>query len=285
MKLFLYLFAVFVLPGSILGTEPDPIALWADGAPGSEGKTAAERIEKTASGSLKVYSIHNPTITPYLPNREAASGAAVVIFPGGGHRELNVSSEGYDIARWLSQHGVAGFVVKYRLAREPGSTYRMDVHAFADTQRAIRLVRSRAKEWGIDPARVGVLGFSAGGELAAMAAMSPEDLTDAADPVDKLSARPSFQALVYPGTPRRIVPAKDAPPAFLAVGFKDATSTGLAQAYLRFHEVGVPAELHIYAAAGHPSGFRPADNTPASKWRDRFYEWLDDRGFLTPKAP
>jgi len=207
--------------------EPKEIPLWPNGAPGSEGKTAPERVERTATGSLKVYSIHSPTITPYLPAKERASGAAVVIMAGGGHRELNVSSEGYDVARWLSGRGVAAFVLKYRLAREPGSTYRWDVHAFADTQRAIRLVRSRANEWAVDPARVGVLGFSAGGELAALAAMRYDDLEGATDPVDRQSAKPAFQGLIYPGGPQRIVPTTNSPPAFMAVGFNDGTSAGL----------------------------------------------------------
>jgi endo-1,4-beta-xylanase len=280
------LLALLILPSALCADEPKEIPLWPNGAPGSEGKTDPERVEKSPTGSLKVFSIHNPSITPYLPPKEKATGAAVVILPGGGHRELNVSSEGYDVAQWLSEHGVAGFVLKYRLAREPGSTYKWDVHGFQDTQRALRLVRSHAGEWGIDPERVGVLGFSAGGELAALAAMRFKEMPEgSSDPVDQQNAKPTFQGLIYPGTPWRIVPTKESPPAFMAIGFDDPSVAPLAKVFPLFKEVGVPAELHIYAGAGHPTGFRPKDNTPASKWRERFYEWLDDRGFLTKPGP
>lgn len=278
------LLVLWLVPPALLAAEQHPreVPLWPKGAPGAEGKTEPERVERTSAGTLKVYSIHNPSLTPYLPPKNRATGAAVIILPGGGHRELNISSEGYDVAQWLSERGIAAFVLKYRLAREPGSTYKWDVHAFQDTQRAIRLVRSRANEWGINPERVGVLGFSAGGELAALAAMKFKDApAGSTDPIDQQNAKPAFQALIYPGTPARIVPTKESPPAFLAIGFNDGAAVALARVFPLFKEVGVPAELHIYAGAGHPTGFRPKDNTPASKWQERFYEWLADRGFLT----
>jgi acetyl esterase/lipase len=269
----------------IVGRQPKSISLWPDGAPGSQGKTTPERVSLSPVGSVKVNNVHNPSITPYLPAADKATGAAVILMPGGGHRELNVSSEGYDVGRWLSERGAAAFVLKYRLAREPGSTYRIDVEAFHDAQRAIRLVRRRAPEWAIDPDRVGVLGFSAGGELAAMTAMSYDAVENPVDDVDKQNAKPAFQALIYPGTPGRIKPNAQSPPVFMAVGFNDGTSIGLARIYPLFKEAGVPAELHIYAGAGHPTGFRPKDGTPASKWQERFYEWLDDRGFLSVSEP
>jgi endo-1,4-beta-xylanase len=115
--------------------------------------------------------------------------------------------------------------------------------------------------------------------------MSYDDNKGPRDDIDKQSARPAFQALIYPGTPWRIKPHKQSPPAFLAVGFNDGTSAALARIYPLFKEAGVPAELHIYAGAGHPTGFRPKDGTPASKWQERFYEWLADRGFLKKTDP
>ena len=240
----------------------------------------------SASGERQVSSVHKPSITPFLPAKEKATGAAVLVIPGGGHRMLCVDHEGAYVAEWLAAHGVAAFVLKHRLAREEGSTYTIERDSLADTQRAMRLIRSRAAEWGIDPARLGAMGFSAGGELVALAWMRPsEGAADAADPLDKLSARPAFQALIYPGRSGDVVPVKDAPPAFLACGEKDRQdiSEGLAEMYLRFKRAGASAELHVYAGAGHGFGLRPTMKGPLAGWPDRFAEWLDGRGFLAAK--
>jgi endo-1,4-beta-xylanase len=201
---------------------------------------------------------------------------------------LAIDHEGHAVGRWLRERGIAGFVLKYRLAREEGSTYTIEGHALRDTERAVRLVRSRAAEWDVDPARVGVLGFSAGGELAQRVSQKPGDgAADAADAIDRQNARPAFQALIYPGRSQDIVPVADSPPAFLACGYKDRPdiSEGLATVYLAFKKVGVPAELHVYAGAGHGFGIREADRTPAGSWPDRFREWLVDRGFVAPQQP
>lgn len=166
--------------------------------------------------------VHNPSLTVFLPPAGQANGAGVVILPGGGHRFLVVEKEGATIARWLTAHGIAAFVLKYRLAREVGSTYRVEIESLQDVQRALRLVRSRASAWGVDPMRVGVMGFSAGGELAALAAMrASEGVSGSADPVERQSARPSFQALIYPAASQNIAPAREAPPAFLVAGVND----------------------------------------------------------------
>src|SRR5207247_2816623 len=118
-----------------------------------------------ASAEQSVWSIHNPSITPYLPAKENATGTAILVIPGGGNRNLPITHEGYNVAQWLSERGIAAFVLKYRLARETNSTYKIEVEAFADAQRAMRLIHSRAQEWNINPQRVGAIGFSAGGEL------------------------------------------------------------------------------------------------------------------------
>ena len=254
------------------------LLLWPKGAPGSEGKTAPERNENS-----RVSSVHKPSLTVYLPAREKATGAGVIVIPGGGHRYLAVDHEGYAVASWLSEHGVAGFVLKYRLAREEGSTYTIEEHALRDTQRAVRLVRSRAAEWGLDPARLGVIGFSAGGELAALVSLRNDGgVAGAEDEVERQSSRPAFQALIYPGNSQSIVPAPDSPPVFLACGYKDRPdiSGGLASVYLAFKKAGVPAELHVYAGAGHGFGLRETDHSPAAAWPARFQEWLADRGLL-----
>jgi len=275
--------ALLLSPGSLLAAEPDTIPLWPGGAPGSEGRTDKELVEQGANGERKVSNIHQPSLTPYLAPKEKATGTAVIIAPGGAHRYLAIDHEGYNVARWLSERGIAGFVLKNRLARETNSTYKIDVHALADTQRAVRLVRSRATEWGINPKRVGVMGFSAGGELAALVSTRFDNgNTDATDLVERQSCKPDFQALIYPGRSRDIVPTKDSPPVFLACAYNDRQdiSEGLAEVYLKFKKAGVPAELHIYGTGGHGFGLRAANTKPVGAWVARFEDWLADSGFL-----
>ena len=262
---------------------PNEIALWHKGAPGSEGKTAPEIVKKSASGELSVSSVHNPSIAPYLPAEGKATGAAMLVIPGGGHRVLAITHEGYNVAEWLSERGIAAFVLKYRLARETNSTYRIEVEALADTQRAMRLIRSRSQEWHIDPARVGAIGFSAGGELVNLACeRSDEGKTDAEDTIERQPSRPNFQAIIYPGMSGKIQPAKGFPPVFMACSYTDRQdiSEGLAEAYLRFKRVGVPAELHIYSTGGHGFGVRAVNKHPVGAWIDRFYEWIGENGWL-----
>ncbi len=278
------LIALSLLPVTILSADqPKEIPLWTNGAPGSEGKAGPEAVRVTPQGERVLSNIHQPSLTPYLPPKEKATGAAVIVAPGGGHRELWADHEGHNIARYLSARGVAAFVLKYRLAREANSTYTVDGHALADTQRAIRLVRNHAHEWGVSPSRVGVMGFSAGGELAALASMRFDGGNkDAADAIERESSKPDFQALIYPGSSQRFVPTKDSPPAFIVCGYGDRPdiSQGMAEVYLKFKQVGVPAELHIYASAGHGFGVRDNNNKAVGKWPARFEEWLGDLGFL-----
>ena len=182
--------------------------------------------------------------------------------------------EGYRIAQWLSDRGVSAFVMKYRLAKEPGSTYTVERDSLGDVQRAIRMVRSRAVEWKVDPQRVGVIGFSAGGELAALAALAstPADggNRDAADPVDRESSRPAFQALIYPGIPQDEIKSltKDTPPAFLLCGEDDRAdiSQGLPELYVALKRAGVSAELHVLAGVGHGFGLRDANHGAVAGW-------------------
>ena len=269
---------------SLFAAEPPAsIPLWPAGAPGSEGKTASEVVATAENGEQRVSSIHNPSITPYLPPREKATGAAILVVPGGGHRLLAITHEGYNVAEWLAARGIAAFVLKHRLAREEGSTYRIEIEAFADAQRAMRLIRSRAAEWHIDPSRVGALGFSAGGELVNQISTRVDGgSAESADHVDRQRFKPDFQALIYPGRSGDIQPVKDSPPAFLACAYNDRTdiSEGLAEAYLRFKRAGVPAELHIYGTGGHGFGLRTSSTRPVGAWNARFEEWLADRGVI-----
>jgi acetyl esterase/lipase len=266
--------------------EPQAILLWPNGAPGSEGKTAEEVIELTNNGERNVTQIHKPSLTPYLPAVGKGNGVAIVIAPGGGHSKLCVDHEGHNLARWLVDRGTAAFVLKYRLSREKDSTYTLEHDAVGDMQRAIRLVRSRASQWNIDPKKVGALGFSAGGELAFMAAMqNGNSESAAADEIDKLNARPDFQCLIYPGKSSRIAVTKDMPQAFIVCGYGDRQDIahGMAEVYLKFKDAGVPAELHIYAAAGHGFGVRDSTNGAVAHWPARLDEWLADKVIKAPR--
>lgn len=268
--------------------EPASILLWPSGAPGSEKQAAEEVVEVTKSGERNVTSVHKPSITPYLPTGDNARGVAIVIAPGGGHSKLCVDHEGHNLAQWLAEHGVAAFVLKYRLSREKDSPYTLDEHAVGDMQRAIRLVRSRAREWKIDSHKVGALGFSAGGELVLLAAMKDrKDAASATDKIDSFSPRPDFQCLIYPGKSARIAVAKDTPPAFIVCGYGDREdiSHGMAEAYLKFKKAGVPAELHIYASAGHGFGVRKGTRGAVARWPDRLSEWIDDTILKPAPAP
>jgi acetyl esterase/lipase len=287
MKFRQFILAWLCLPAAVLASErPAEILLWTNGAPGSEGKSAPEITATNSNGELSVWSIHKPSLTPYLPSPGKANGAAMLVIPGGGHRNLAITHEGYNVAQWLSDGGVAAFVLKHRLARETNSTYKIEIESFADTQRAMRLIRSRATEWHIDPHRIGAIGFSAGGELVnAICARADNGKADAADRLERESSRPDFQALIYPGRSGDIQPSKDFPPAFLACSYTDRKdiSEGLAEVYLRFKRSGVPAELHIYSTGGHGFGLRSNNHRPVGAWATRFEEWMADSGFL--KSP
>ena len=284
MKVAWSLVVLLALPGLTGAADtPASIPLWRDGAPGSEGRTASEEVSTSASGELSVSGVHQPSITPYLPAGGKATGVAVLVIPGGGHRVLAITHEGYNVAEWLRDRGIAAFVLKHRLAREANSTYRIDVESLADTQRAIRQIRARAEAWHIDPDRIGAIGFSAGGELVSLASQRADEGSAASgDPVDRLPSKLAFQALIYPGRSGDIQPTKESPPVFLAAAYNDRPdiSEGLAEAYLRFKRAGVPAELHIYSAGGHGFGVRSTNKRPAGQWLARFEEWLAESGIL-----
>ncbi len=269
--------------------HPEEIVLWPEGAPGSESRAGEpEAIESNGKGSCNVTNVHNPTITPYLPDPKVATGTAVLVAPGGGHRKLCLGHEGYALGEWFAEHGIAAFILKYRLANEEGSTYTIEDHAMADTRRALRLIRSRAGDWRIRRDRVGVIGFSAGGELAAYAAMKsdPGD-ADASDPVERESSRPDFQGLIYPGKSDTFTVEKGMPPAFIAFGYHDRPdiSSGMAEVYLQYKAAEVPAEMHVYANAGHGFGYRHGTTSAAGDWPFRFREWLNDSDLLTEPQP
>jgi acetyl esterase/lipase len=226
------------------------IPLWPNGAPGFESK----RNEPEEAKDYWVKNIHNPSITVYLPPKDKATGTAVVIFPGGGHRLLVFNAEGRDPARFLNSIGVAAFIVKYRLFREDSNLYSLDREVRQDAYRAIRLVRSRAAEWNIDPGKVGTLSFSAGGEVAELVAYGPgKGDPSAPDPIDRADGKPNFQMLVYPG-PLGVpgtIPA-DAPPAFLIAANDDPCCSAPVVSLLeRYRAAKVPVECHILSGGNH----------------------------------
>jgi acetyl esterase/lipase len=262
--------------------EPLVVHLWPNGAPGFEDRR--DEPEKVQGGS--VYNIHNPSITVFLPPKEKANGAAVLVVPGGGHRQLVFNAEGVEPARYWNDLGVAAFVLKHRLPRETNSPYSLDIHPRQDAQRAMRLIRSRAEEWNIDPKRLGIMGFSAGGEVASMVAYSPsKGDPNAPDPIDRLDASAAFQVVIYPGplgVPDKVGP--DAPPAFFLIANDD---TGHMEPVLKlmeeYHQAGRPMEVHIYEKGGH--GFNMGTRSKLASihtWPQRLTDWLNDNDILKP---
>lgn len=264
--------------------------LWPDGAPGSEKRHGEpETVQNTY-----VSNIHDPSLTVVKADPRHANGAAVIIAPGGGHRMLVFMNEGMVAAKSLNRVGVTAFVLKYRLARDQGSTYGIETDAAADLRRAVKWVRAHAAEFGIDPNRLGVMGFSAGGELVSLVADNPAPVAAAAgkpDAVDKQSARPDFQVLIYPGPLG--VPAKavqSAPPAFIVAGSADKCCGPPSVAlYQQLVAAGVSAELHMYADTDHAFNMgQRSERLSDVHWPDRLADWLADGGWLIPhngKAP
>lgn len=258
---------------------PTVAAIWPNGAPGSE----ARRTEPEIAKDYWVANVHNPSLTIYRPARQ--NGAALIVIPGGAHKQIVWTTEGVNVGPALNRYGLTVFVLKYRLARETGSRYTID-DAAADVRRSIRWVRAHAQDYGVDPARVGIIGFSAGGELVSLVAdnrattqLSPKDA------VDRFSDRPDFQVLVFPGPLG--VPANDvahAPDAFVVAGSLDECCAEPAVTlYEQLRKAGRPAELHMYAGAGHAFNLDESNRISILHWPDRLADWLADQGWLDGK--
>ena len=281
------------------GQPGAPVPIWPDGVPGAIKDGGPETL---TDGILR--NVHVPSLTPYLPPAGRANGTAVIVCPGGGYTVLAIDKEGRAVAEWLNSLGISAFVLKYRL-KEYGHPAPL-----RDVLRAVRLLRSDAATWGIRPDRIGVIGFSAGGHLAASAATlfdAPEGRTGAE--LDRVSARPDFAILVYPvivlsgpyahaGSRRALLgeapaPAlvdalsldarvtKDTPPAFLVHGGTDTAvpPENSTLFYLALRRSGVPAELHAYERGIHGFGLQP-DHGPVSGWPNRCAEWMAAKGLL-----
>jgi endo-1,4-beta-xylanase len=256
--------------------DPAVIDLYPAAAPGSEGVHDEEVWQERGKGIVdrSVASVHQPTLTAYLPLAEKNTGVGIIVAPGGGYRHLAIDKEGHDIAKWLSNMGVAAFVLKYRLPRTEGHKYTIDT-ALTDAKRAVRLVRSRADEWNLDSRRIGMMGFSAGGDLAARAGMGfDKGQPGAADPVERQTSRPDFLVLGYPLIPDDLTVTAETPPAFLVHADDDRlTAEHSVRFYLALKKAGVSAELHVYSKGGHGFGILNRD-LPVSAWPVRFEQWL-----------
>jgi acetyl esterase/lipase len=274
--------------------EPATLKLWPGKPPGDEGLSLPPEADLTKPEDkliagrriIKLGNVSEPTLAVYRPAKEKDTGAAVVICPGGGHRILAYDLEGTEVARWLNTFGVTGIVLKYRVpARDKQKPW---LAAVQDAQRAMSLARGRASEWGIDAKRIGILGFSAGGETAALTAVLAERQYSPVDDADKVPSRPDFAVLVYPGglvdredkTRLRdhVRVTKDTPSTFLVHAFDDGVPVENSLLfYLALKKAGVASELHAYDRGGHGYGLRPTEQ-PVTSWPKRCEEWLKASG-------
>ena len=272
------------IPPCIVLSQQNPIEipLWPNGAPGFENR----RNEPTQAKDWWVKNIHNPSITVYPAPKDKATGTAVIVCPGGGHRELVFNAEGKEAAEFLNSIGVTAFVLKYRLANEENSPYTLEKHVREDAYRAMRQVRSKATEWNINPDRIGMLGFSAGGEVVALVAYaSGEGNPSAVDPIDKVNGKPNFQMLVYPGPGFIPNPVpKDAPPVFLLVANDDpCCSEPVLKLLQGYRAANLPVEAHIYSQGKHAFNMGNRSKLNSIKtWPQRMADWMADTGLLTP---
>jgi len=289
---------VLFLSGCAIGlhaAEPVTLKLWPEGAPEKPGVVIKpeKRIEpKNPTDVLRVTNVSEPTLTVFKP--EKPNGTSVLVCPGGGYGILAIEHEGTQVCEWLNSLGVTGILLKYRVpVREKTPGY----EPLQDTQRAIGLVRHHAAEWGLNPHRIGVLGFSAGGHLAVMTALYPNDRTYRQDPsLDVEDATPDFLIPVYPAylvtaaNPFELVPTvkvtSKAPPLCLVHAHNDNGATSPSASvllYLEYKKLGIPAELHVYHTGGHGFGMRKGIN-PVADWSLRVGDWMRAMGYLQPQG-
>jgi acetyl esterase/lipase len=274
-------------------SAPVTLLLWPADTPGVTAVHAREHDATTPKDGfvggrpvIRLTEISDPTITVYRPVRTRETGTAVVVFPGGGYNILAMDLEGSEVCEWLNSIGVTAILLKYRVPDPSPHT-----RPFQDAQRALGIIRSRAGEWNIDSHRIGVLGFSAGGHLAASLSCSFQKRAYAPrDHADSLSCRPDFTVLIYPAylaasdsesvlDPAFLV-TKDTPPAFLVQTQHDPIGVNNSIAYYRaLARAGVPAEVHLYEAGGHGYGLRPS-GMPVSGWPSRLAEWMQSMRFI-----
>ena len=279
---------------AIVAAEPETVSLWPNGAPDAKGTNDNDK----------------PTLTIYPALEDKAVGTGVVVCPGGGYTHLSMEKEGSDVAKWLNSLGISAFVLKYRLG---GNGYQHPA-PMEDGQRAVRLVRANAEKWHVDPNRIGMMGFSAGGHLTSTVGTHFDSgHPDDADPVERASCRPDFLVLIYPvismtmtqthsGSKKALLGANpdpelvnnlsnelqvtaETPPTFLVATNADTTvpAENSVQFYLALRKANVPAELHIWEEGKHGFGLAPSDPV-LSTWKDRLADWFKTRKLLTPES-
>ena len=277
----------------------DPIPLWPNGAPDEKGNISEEHDTTKSNGDLvsgqrviRLTDVSQPTITLYRPSKSKANGAAVVVCPGGGYSILAMDLEGTEICRWLNSIGVTGVVLKYRVPKRSGDEKHL--LPLQDVQRALGLVRFHAAEWSLDPKRIGILGFSAGGHLAANLSNNFDQRAyKAVDQADQASCRPDFSMPIYPAylvlknQTNALAPelrvTTDTPPTFLIQTENDAVGVqNTLYYYLALKNANVPVEMHLYSDGGHGYGLRPSDKL-VSTWPKRAEDWMHELGLLERK--
>ena len=295
---FLAIPLVFALSGILTAAEKPAIPLWPDGLPADAQPVPADRVATLLEQQTeeRLTYVDQPTLTIYQAAPEQANGCGMVICPGGGYNILAWPKEGLELAEWFNSFGVTAVVLKYRVPRRDPE--RPHWEPLQDAQRAIRIFRQGAKKWNVDPQRIGVMGFSAGGHLTFMAGTHFDQKTyPSVDAADAVSARPDFICPIYAaylGDEYRddraeigsLVTITDkTPPTFMAVTLDDkfrGVQAGLLLA--KYKEAGVPAEAHIYSVGGHGYGIRPSDK-PISTWHLRLQDWMRTSGLLDKATP
>lgn len=277
-------FIIAIASSHLLATDRADLSIWPNRPPGlAEDQPLKNQVEINERIGRKVTRVNRPVVTIYKPDLVADTGASVVICPGGGYHILALDLEGSEIAEWLNTIGVTGIVLQYRVPRVKGDAFH--VPPLQDVQRAISMARHNAKQWKIDPDRIGVLGFSAGGHLSAAAVTNHHKRAyDPIDEIDKHSCRPDFGVLVYPAylsdkdeplklTPE--LPVNDTTPPTIMIHTNDdgVAATNSVAFYLALRKAAVPAELHIYPDGGHGYGLRPTKHA-VTTWPARVESFM-----------
>lgn len=296
----LFAAAAALPPAPLLAEETEPslvLPIWSGKPPGETKPLPPEENitkpgQKDAGGKpiIRLTNVSIPTVSLYRPAKDKDTGTAIIICPGGAHQILAMNHEGTEVAEWLSTIGVTGIVLKYRVPTRTPDGQRW-LAAVQDAQRAVSLVRSKAKEWELNPQRIGILGFSAGGETAGLTAYFADRQYEPVDDVDQVSFRPDFAMLIYPayfekkGEPTKIredvTITQQAPPTFLVHAWDDPlTVFSSLHIATELRKAGVPTELHIYANGGHGYGMRDTGHD-VNSWPQRAADWLKASGLLT----
>ncbi|MEO8854110.1 MAG: alpha/beta hydrolase [Ginsengibacter sp.] len=276
MKKICILILMIFLMAKCFSQSNEVIHLWKNNVPGSDSTKHPARVYPDTRGNvIRLTDVTDPIVTVYPSKNIQQTNAAVIVSPGGGNKYLAMNLEGTEIAAWLNKIGITAFVLQYRVPYQQNGSLQ-------DIQRAIRLIRSKAKEWNIDANKIGVIGFSAGGNLSARAATNFNNRTyPPEDKIDSLSCRPDFALLIYPGSlskgpDHKLIPQlpveKDDPPMFLFVANDDPIGLPLSFGYA-LHEAKVPMELHVYPEGGHGYGLRKG-NPAAEAWPGLAETWM-----------